>query len=280
MERKEKKITLKLQYFNVVIFPKERQDPQIYISLLDKIRNDKVTINTYQDKQMRILSLEQKGELYVGVLANYVQLDDALWFDEETEKRMEVNIDKRLHPNYKEWEFYFLPSVHCLCVDARCYVSQTRTFFRKAFEQVLANEDDMYVNIEFITSSETLDMIFASKALVKLEIDVSYSNNDNNEAWESLMDTGLKDSNVDKFKGTFRSLKNKVISLSRNTFIGGLLLLSRKNGSAKAQIRDGSKVRTINTNSHPQIDTFKVNEGVKYSAITEAMKKVAGYGED
>jgi len=280
MENKAKKITLKLQYFNVVVFPKEKQDPQTYISMLDKIRNDKVTINTYQDKQMRILSLEKKGDLYVGRLANYVQLDDAPWFDEESEERREVNIDKRLHPNYKEWEFYFLPSVHCLCIDARCSVSQTRKFFMKAFEHVLENEDDVHVNIEYITSSETIDMIFASNTLVKLEIDVSYSNNDNNEAWESLMDKGLKEANVDKFKGTFRSPKNKMMSLARDSFIGGLLQLTRKNGCAKAHVRNGSKTETINTDLHPQIDKLRVNEDEKYTAIVAAIKKAAGYGEN
>lgn len=280
MKEKVKKITLKVQYFNVVVFPKEKQEPQTYITLLDKIRNDKVTINTYQDKCMRILSLEKIGELYVGKLANFTQLDDEPWFDDDSEQRKVMDIDKHLHPNYKEWDFYFLPSVHCLCLPTKSSVSQTRKFFEKAFEEVLKNQDDVHVNIECITSFETIEAIFASQNLTKLEIDVSYSNNDNNEGWEALMDNNMKDSNVDKFKGTFSSLKDKSLSFVKDSFIGGLVSLTRKNGSAKAHERKGRKIEVIDTDRHPQVDKLQVEENNKYPALTELIKKAAGNGDN
>ena len=160
---------------------------------------------------------EHDGLIY-GSLINYTKLNEEGWFNEETEEIEDVNINPNLNPNSKEWEYFFLPQAHRLAI----------------FED--AN---------------------TSSSQIALEIKVSYTNNDNNDEWEAIIDEQMKESEVSVVSTKVSGTKKKPIKLKKKTFLGGMLKLSRENGYAKATAYFDGKRDVINTKEHPLIDEVR-----------------------
>ena len=201
---------------------------------------------------------EHDGLIY-GSLINYTKLNEEGWFNEETEEIEDVNINPNLNPNSKEWEYFFLPQAHRLAIfeDANTSSSQIAYFFEDALNKVTDKNKGENVKVNIVATEDAIEKIFNAVQLTNLEIKVSYTNNDNNDEWEAIIDEQMKESEVSVVSTKVSGTKKKPIKLKKKTFLGGMLKLSRENGYAKATAYFDGKRDVINTKEHPLIDEVR-----------------------
>lgn len=256
MAKKQISNSIKLTFYNVVIQPVSQQSPERYKELINKIYSDKVAINTYSDKYTCIRILKEEGDLIRGQLVNYTELSNQNWYNSSTNETEDINLDPSLHPNAKKWEFYFLPKTHTLAVTSIAPVRQIDNFFTMAFNSVADKTKDEEIQFNVISSKDSIEKIVNAETLTSIEIVVSYSNNDNNEDWDRLIDESLKSSDVRRAEVKMTGSRKNPIKLLANSMIQGLLNLSRRNGRAKAIVYENGKREAISTSSSPDTATI------------------------
>lgn len=256
-DQKEK--SKKIRLYNIAIYPEECQSTERYIQLFKKVKEEKIRINTYSDKNTRIRTLYEHDGLIYGSLINYTQLNEEGWFNEETEEIEDVDINPNLNPNSKEWEYFFLPQAHRLAIfeNAKTSPTQIASFFERALNEVTDKDKDESVKINIIATEDAIEKIFNAEQLTRLEINVSYTNNDNNDEWEAVIDKQMKQSEVSDVSTTASGTKKKPIKLKKQTFLGGMLKLSRENGYAKATAYFDGRRKKIDTKEHPLIEEVR-----------------------
>ena len=116
--------------------------------------------------------------------------------------------------------------------------------------KVKKEEDN--ITVDLIQSAGTFEQIINSKEINKLEITVSYTNDDIGSIAQEAMDALLKDAQI----GHADIILNPDATKSLNadsTMVKGLLELAQENGSAKATVTNevGKKV-IIKTAQHPE----------------------------
>ena len=130
--------------------------------------------------------------------------------------------------------------------------------------------DDVTVNS--ITSNEGIELIFALEEIETLTVEVSYSNNDNNEDWEAAIDNQLQEGGAGRIKTTVKAPKKGRMALKSDSFLGGMIKLSKNNGSAKAEGKLEGKKTKVNTDSYPrEIILNKVTEENLLAKIKSAI---------
>ena len=183
---------------------------------------------------------EHDGLIY-GSLINYTKLNEEGWFNEETEEIEDVNINPNLNPNSKEWEYFFLPQAHRLAIfeDANTSSSQIAYFFEDALNKVTDKNKGENVKVNIVATEDAIEKIFNAVQLTNLEIKVSYTNNDNNDEWEAIIDEQMKESEVSVVSTKVSGTKKKPIKY------------------AKATAYFDGKRDVINTKEHPLIDEVR-----------------------
>ncbi|MFK1787220.1 DUF4747 family protein [Bacteroides fragilis] len=162
---------------------------------------------------------EHDGLIY-GSLINYTKLNEEGWFNEETEEIEDVNINPNLNPNSKEWEYFFLPQAHRLAIfeDANTSSSQIAYFFEEALNKVTDKNKGENVKVNIVATEDAIEKIFNAVQLTNLEIKVSYTNNDNNDEWEAIIDEQMKESEVSVVSTKVSGTKKKPIKLKKKNF--------------------------------------------------------------
>lgn len=276
-----KKVTGKnvnVRIFNVVIQPTSKQNEDNYKALINEIFHKGYEYITVSDKKTKIRSLNTSGNMMYGTLVNYMKLDaDDPWYNSAKDDFEQVDVDPNLNPKGKEWNYYYCPQYHRIAVPAVQGVSysQIYNFFSKAFNeaaQTLGLED---VAVNIVTSSEGIEAIFSLTEINKLTVEVSYSNNDNNDAFDQSIDNELKGMNIGKLKTVAKPPKNSKFTLKKRSYLGALVRLCKNNGWAKAEGRVGGKVRKVNTDQYPkEVKMTKVTEENLLQKIYDAIKSV------
>ena len=152
-----------------------------------------------------------------------------------------------------------MPQAHRLAIfeDANTSSSQIAYFFEDALNKVTDKNKGENVKVNIVATEDAIEKIFNAVQLTNLEIKVSYTNNDNNDEWEAIIDEQMKESEVSVVSTKVSGTKKKPIKLKKKTFIGGMLKLSRENGYAKATAYFDGKRDVINTKEHPLIDEVR-----------------------
>ena len=273
--KKEKGRNVKLRMFNVVIQPVGQQKEENYVALIDYIFNDGKSFCTAPDKFTKLRAINKAGHIIYGTLVNYTVLKEGSpWYNTETNSFEEHPVDPSLNPNAKEWDFYFDTEHHRIAVISKRGISfpQIYNYFTQAFAK--ASEvmpfDDITVNS--ITSNEGIELIFALEEIESLTVEVSYSNNDNNEDWEAAIDNQLQEMGAGRIKTTVKAPKKGRMALKSDSFLGGMIKLSKNNGSAKAEGKLEGKKTKVNTDSYPrEIILNKVTEENLLAKIKSAI---------
>lgn len=278
MKKKANGKTIKVRFFNVVIQPAHKQNEDNYKALINEIFSKGYEYITAPDKKTKMRSLNTSSDMVFGTLVNYMKLDtDDLWYNSANDDFEQVDVDPNLNPKGKEWEYYFYPKTHRIAIPSKRGVShgQIYNFFSKAFKDA-ANTlgfEDAAVNI--VTSSEGIEAIFNLTEIEKLTVEVSYSNNDNNDAFDQAIDDQLKDMNIGKLKTTAQPPKNSRFTLKKDSYLGALVRLCKNNGWAKAEGRVMGHVKKVNTDQYPkEFELKKVTDENILQKITEAIKSI------
>ena len=145
--------------------------------------------------------------------------------------------------------------------------SQISKFFENAFNQVCDKSVDEEVKVSVVSTEDVIDQIYSSNEITHLEIKVSYTNNDNNEGWDYLIDQQMKDCKVSEMSTKVVGTQKKPIQLKKDTFLGGMLNLSRENGYASATLITDGKRKKVVTKEHPLISSVCFDDSDEYSLL-------------
>ncbi len=275
----EEVFTLSLRYYNVVIQPAEFHQTENYVELMKRVFHGGQSIATGSDKVTKMRLLDIANDIMHGQLINYSTLSTKNWYDDNADRVVEHDTEPNLYPNAREWDFYFMPEKHRMAVVIKRGISwsQFEKYFAKVFEQVC--EGLGFDNVQFnrVTTSQGLEEIFNLDTIHSLEIEVSYSNNDNNDAFTTAIDDEFKETNVSLLKAKAVGTKEHPIKLKKegNSVLNSLLNLTRNNGFAKAKGKEGRNSKTINTRDFPQISKLvRVSANSIYTRVKDAINSV------
>ena len=278
MENKPKGKTVKVRVFNVVIQPTSKQSEDNYKALIDVVFNRGFEYITATDRKTKMRSLNTAGNLVFGTLVNYMRLDaDDPWYNSAKDDFEHIAVDPNLNPKAKEWDYYFYPQYHRIAVPSKRGVSygQIYNFFSKAFGEaarILGFED---VAFNIVTSSEGIEAIFGLTQIEQLTVEVSYSNNDNNDEFDQLIDGEMKDMNVGKLKTTAQPPNKSSFTLKEKSYLGALVRLSKNNGWARAVGKYNGKTKKVHTDQYPkEVKLTKVTDANILQKIADAIMSV------
>lgn len=271
--------TLSLRYYNVVIQPAEFHQMENYVELMKRVFRGGQTIATGSDKVTKMRLLDVANDIMHGQLINYSTLSTKNWYDDNADRVVEHDTEPNLYPNAREWDFYFVPEKHRMAVVIKRGISwsQFEKYFAKVFEQACEGMGFDSVQFNRVTTSQGLEEIFNLDSISSLEIEVSYSNNDNNDAFTTAIDDEFKESNVSLLKAKAVGTKEHPIKLKKegDSVINSLLNLTRNNGFAKAKGKEGRNSKTINTRDFPQISKLvRVSANSIYTRVKDAINSV------
>lgn len=253
----ERKFTLSLRYYNVVLQPATFHDTDYYKKLMRQVFQNERAIVTATDKATKMRGLDESNDMMIGHLVNYSILSSKNWYDDNADTIIEHDTDPNLYPNAREWEFYFMPETHRMAVVVKKGLSwgQFETYLNKAFKVACESlgYDDAVLNR--ITSTNGIEAIYSLDTISSLDIEVCYSNNDNNDEYTEAIDDEFKSSNVSRMKAKVIGTSHHPIQLKKegNSLLNSLLILSKNNGFAKAKGKIGKKAKTINTRDYPVV---------------------------
>ena len=278
MEQQET-FTLSLRYYNVVIQPAIFHEKENYVELFKRVFHDGHAIVTGTDKVTKMRSLDTLNDIMCGQLINYSTLSSKNWYDENADRVVEHDTAPNLYPNAREWDFYFSPDKHRMAVVVKRGISwsQFEKYFVKVFEHACEGLGFDQVVLNRVTTSQGLEEIFKLDSISSLEIEVSYSNNDNNDAYTTAIDDEFKESNVALMKAKAVGTKDHPIKLKKegNSVLNSLLTLTKNNGFAKAKGRIGRFVKSINTRDFPQVSKLvKVDANSLLTRVKEAINDI------
>ena len=240
-EHRVKKRSFNISMFNIKISPKESHEDftELYSNLIKSLHNENIAINTRGEKWMELrtqFSIEDNKVLY-GKLTYYTMLDGADWYNRRTKMIETVELDEDLYPNAKEIEYYFIPETHRFCFINKTNgiaMSQIEIFLREALPKLIVDNKEVLVNQEL--TSDVIERIINAPKLFRLEVGISYSNNDLSDEFEELFDDELRDSQVQNLNMIAKSFKSDTIKIEKSKLLKAALKLSQSNGYAEATI--------------------------------------------
>ena len=275
----EKTFNLTLRYYNLVIQPVKYHKSEYYVELLKKVFAQGHSVVTGTDKLTKMRSLNITKEVITGQLLNVTTLGSDNWYDAKTDTVGEHPTDPNMYPNAREWDFYFLPENHRMAVIVKKGLSwsQFEKYFEKAFERACPVLGYDKVVMNRVTDVQGIEEIFKLDTISSLEIEVSYSNNDNNDAFTAAIDNEFKETNVSVIKTKAEGTKEHPISLKRegDSYLTSLVNLSRNNGFTKARGKEGRHVKTVNTRNFPKVNMLrKLTNNTVVKSIIESIKNI------
>lgn len=266
------------RFFNVVIYPEEHQKEKNYIIALDKIFKRGTSVYTYQDKITKMYSLNRLSDesLIYGTIINYTKLKgEERCYNEETGMIEEKEMDPNLNPNCKEWEFYFMPSKHRMAIpkNGRVSYSQIVKFFEVELKEVADSIGCDRIEFNPVATKNAIKDIFELDTIERLEVTVSYTNNDMNEGYDQLISDELSAQGVDNLKTIATGGKGAPFTLKKRSYLGGIVTLAQEYGKAMAKgVKDNIR-KTINTIHYPLEKKWKISEENLYSDIKDIIER-------
>jgi len=178
-------------------------------------------------------------------------------------------------PNAFTINIYLIPSIHriLLPIKSKLTPEQLKLYFEQALYKIYESED--YFNVDIAKSEEEVNKIYKLKKLNKLILEISYTNDDLAQDEKLFMDSLLKEADVNKYKGEFRSENSDSLNMNSKIIKGGIEL-SKENGELIATgINDFGNKETINTKNKFEEVKFKIIKDLDplVSLLKETYKK-------
>ncbi len=231
---------------------------QAYKELFLNLHESKISINVWSDKMLYVRRLHDYGDFIHGKISKFTDLSGE-WLDFETGEVAKVSIPPNVFPNWKDIDFYFFPSEHKLAVHKNSLISLNLVvkFLRGAFEFLYKDE---LITVDVIQSEDIFKKIYESKEIRRLEISVTYTNDDLLKEYGEFFDEEMKSSSIGELDLIAKPDSSKTINLN-NKVIGGAMELAKSNGSVKASvINTEGRREQIMTYKHPSINTVDADE--------------------
>ena len=279
-ETRIRKKSFNISIFNIKISPKETDEDftELYADLIRKLHSDNLAINTRGEKWMEMrtqFSYENDKVLY-GKLTYYTMLDGKDWYNRRLKTIQAVELDEDLYPNAKEIEYYFIPEAHRFCFINKTNgiaMSQIEFFLQEALPKIVPDGKTVFVTQEL--TSDIIERIITAPKLFRLEIGLTYSNNDLSEEFEELLDNDLRDSQVQNLNLKATSFKSETIQIENSKVLKAALKLSQSNGYAEATIQnENGKNENVATIDYPRKELVHSSEGNEHKDVFEKIKRL------
>ena len=275
-ETSEKKSEIKLKVFNVKLISKTRLGTDAYVELIEGLIKEcpRVDVGSHRAIEFMRIGKDSDLNLYTGELIKYTILDEENWYNRKTNELQSYEIKDDIFPNSVKCNFFFVPEAHRFFYIDKSEFSdrQIDPFLHFSFYMVIIKSEELKIDIE--VSHNVISEIINADIVSRLEINVSYTNNDLSEDYEEFVDKDLKDTGVNNINLVANSNKKSTLDLLKSKILKGYLLLSQKNGSAKATIKNEGKPRKkIITKDHPNRLSLNVrNEFIERDVYNEVMR--------
>ena len=257
MEKKARKVTTKFYVLNVKLRSNERSGTDAYLDIFQDIYRHK-TMGNLRGVRSVILRTQFKTEvegekILYGKIGRFTKLESDEWLNVQNLEKEHVELPAGLFPNLNETDYYWIPQAHRFIIRKKSggpTVSNAVSFLNDAIKKHISATEQFEVAVE--TSRDEVEKIFNSQVR-RLEIEISYTNQDTNEETAKFIDDQLKTGNVGKYKMIVTPDQNENLSFD-SKILKGALELAKSNGKAIASIRDGEKksYRTVKTSDHPE----------------------------
>jgi len=178
-------------------------------------------------------------------------------------------------PQFGIIEYIFIPALHRLCLlmrfDKRA-LSILQRCLGAELNRVARRDDKVHVTLE--TSREFLDEIFSASDILDITFQVSFSNQDLNDEYTTLVDSQLRDAEIEHLKISGHARDGKSVDLKKSKFLMGAAGLVPSNGRASVQIvnHKGQK-ETVDTSNYPRTFRIRCSKGEKAAAVVRHMMK-------
>ncbi|WBA44329.1 DUF4747 family protein [Hymenobacter canadensis] len=197
-------------------------------------------------------------EVIVGYLSRFTPVEGQEWIDLENPDSDAATLaaPKNAAPGLRDTVFYFIPSIHRLSLirGSNTLTPQfVATFFVKAISKLLGS--NQAVDVEVLTSKNYIEELKEASAVTRLEIEISYTNNDFN--FDSLIDDELKNAGIGKLKLVATADTTGSIDIEKSKLIEQALKLAIGNGSIAATVKPqiGARRKKIDIDEHQRVET-------------------------
>ena len=255
-KKEPKDISYKFRFYNIVIQPVGKQSPENYEMLFRKMFEKNTPVSVYGKYHLKFKSMDFKGEMITGQLVKYMILDGKDWYNSETNEIENIDVDPSLHPNVKVVDYAFSTKYHRMALSAEVPVDQVLKFI-DALIAIASDGTGMEVKTNVISTRQSIENIRTAKDVTKLIIQLSYSNGDNYDEWDALMDNDMKDSDVRDLKIEASSTRGNPLKIDKSRMLSSALALARNNGTASATVYENGYRQVLSTQSSPEEKTIK-----------------------
>jgi hypothetical protein len=206
----------------------------------------------YRGDQYLIISQVERSPdsrgAFGGTLARFTEIDAAgAWFNTENLEKADerdirrINIPDALKPNFKAFFFDFFVRQHAMVfqingVDGHLSPRLTKTAIEKLLNQPPLQKEFGVVDVDIVSSSESLKRILAIPRLRHLTIEVSPPNADDQEEFEEEIERRLREQRARRLTERYDSLPKESLKPDEETV--RLARLAMKHGKVVAEGRD------------------------------------------
>ncbi|MEL7834091.1 DUF4747 family protein [Fodinibius sp. Rm-B-1B1-1] len=213
-----------------------------------------------------------------GYLGKFCEEHSHQWYDFnpcEAEKQSGAQIPC---PNFRVIEYLFIPALHRFCLLMRLdklSLSMVGKFLKAELNRAARKDEEVHVTLE--KSPKFLEDIFSARDILDITFHVSFSNQDLNDEYTTLVDNQLRDAEVEHLEIRGRARDGKSVDLKKSEFLMGAAGLVPSNGRASVQIVNGKgEKKTVDTSNYPRIFQIRCGEGEKAAAVVHHMMKTYG----
>lgn len=277
---KTRKINTKVFAFNVKLRSNERSGSEAYIALFEKMFSEKI-IGTPKRGNSMILRTQFKtvidgNTIIYGKLARFTKLDSDEWINLDSLEKSQYELPANLFPNLKETDYVFVPQAHRFCIrkiSNGMSVYQVEEFLKDSLAKCRTSTEQVEVHVEQSISS--IEKILNAQAVRRIDLEISYTDNDIGDEASSYVDEILKEMNANKMKMTVSPDQTNTLSIE-NKFLRGAVELAKSNGTVIASIiNNESKNERVITKEHPEeIPIHADNEEKFNSAVFQKIMSI------
>lgn len=256
--------------YNIKILSNTREGDQVYSELITSLFSEKVVVNTYGDKAMKLrtqfFGLDNK--VIYGKIVYYTTLEGDNWFNENNNEYETLEFDRTLHPNPKETSYFFVPNAHRFAIIANKGLSVKGVFkyLTEGLAKTVKSDEEIKVSIE--QSNDGFEQIFRATEINRVKISLSYTNNDLTEDFEQFLDDDLKNSRVGEAEIIAKSSSAKPIDIKKSKLLTGAMRLAKSNGNVEANIiNEFNKNELVNTEDYPEKLVISAFEGEEFKSV-------------
>jgi hypothetical protein len=268
----------KVQLLNVKLLSNERHGDVAYKNIMSEIFRNRIKIPVYGDANMifktqfeDVVNVDglERAILY-GKISRFTLIDGNDWLNLDNMEVENIELPINTFPSYKESEYIFIPEAHRLAIVNKdgFSVSLVEKFLKGAIKNVINTDEDYEVYIE--QSEDVFSRIMTADQILKLQIDISYSNNDIGDDSYEFMDSQLRIGEVGRMKLDVSPNHNNNINTDVK-IIDGALKVAQSNGFVKATIMENGKKIKVETKEHPKTITLKCIETMLRQNIVQTV---------